>query len=435
MIFKLSNKSFYDRHNYELDRFTIYEDTLHIVNAKSEYKILSNNESDLCVIDFENEDIDILSRVTKKYSVIVLTDIIEATENIFKLFQIIKSSLVSDGKLVISSVNTKWSFLIKIFGLLKLKDTDSQTSYIHLKKIKNVANGVGLEYISSISRQYFPFKFFYIGTFLNKVLELLFFYLNFGIKTYIVFRNQEKATKEIKKTIIIPAKNEEGNLDNLFNRIPKERGCEIIFACGESEDKTIEVAKRIQNSEKTTLVKVFQQSKNGKANAVWEALDISEGDIIAILDADISVDPEELPKFFEIIEKNQADFVNGTRLIYEMEPGSMRLINKAGNRVFQFVIGMLIKVELTDSLCGTKVFKRDLIKKIKWWQTTFKVKDPFGDFDLLFTAAYTGQKILEYPIHYRARTYGKTQISRFKDGFKLVKYILKSYKIFNSSNL
>ena len=111
----------------------------------------------------------------------------------------------------------------------------------------------------------------------------------------------------------------------------------------------------------------------------------------------------------------------------------MRLINKLGNRVFQYLIGKIINENLTDSLCGTKVFKKDLIKKIFWWQENFNLKDPFGDFDLIFAASYTGQKILEYPIHYRTRKYGTTQISRFRDGFKLVKYLSKSFIVFNSS--
>ena len=111
----------------------------------------------------------------------------------------------------------------------------------------------------------------------------------------------------------------------------------------------------------------------------------------------------------------------------------MRIINNFGNRLFQYIISLIIRIPLTDSLCGTKVFKRILYEKIKIWQNLMKTKDPFGDFDLLFTAAYTSQKIIEFPIHYRARKYGKTQIKRFKDGFKLIRYLISSFYIFNTS--
>ena len=114
-------------------------------------------------------------------------------------------------------------------------------------------------------------------------------------------------------------------------------------------------------------------------------MSIVKNDLVAILDADISVEPETLDEFFEIIEQNHADFVNGTRLIYEMEKNAMRYLNKKGNIFFQFLIGLIINKKLTDSLCGTKVFKKEFVDKIFWWQNTFNLKDPFGDFDLLFT--------------------------------------------------
>ena len=156
-------------------------------------------------------------------------------------------------------------------------------------------------------------------------------------------------------------------------------------------------------------------------------------DRIGILDADLSVDPETLVDFFEIVEKGRADFINGTRLIYKMESGAMRKLNNIGNIFFQFIISILISKKLTDSLCGTKVFKRSLIHNMYKWKKLLTIKDPFGDFDLIFSAAYSGEKILEYPVHYKARTYESTQISRFKDGFKLIFYFFNSLMVFNTS--
>ena len=188
-----------------------------------------------------------------------------------------------------------------------------------------------------------------------------------------------------------------------------------------------------QKKYKNLKILVFKQSKNGKANAIWDGISKSSNDLIAILDSDLSVDPETLPDFFEIIEFGNADFVNGTRLIYPMEEKAMRTLNTLGNKVFQFLISIVIKQKLTDSLCGTKVFKKTNIKKILNWQKTLSSIDPFGDFDLIFSAAYSGDRILEYPVHYRARVYGETQISRFRDGFKLIRYFLESFYLFNIS--
>lgn len=432
MRLKISNKPFYSRHLLEIQKYQKNEDVLHLVNHKSKDKF-KDLDSEILYVDSSFESLNNSITNQLKYSTILLTDIVEDVDDIYNFLKSIKSKLLTNGKVIISSTNTHWRVPSKILEVLKLKDKTNKNSYIHLEKIKNVADGIGLEYLRSTSRQYFPFKFLGVGTLINVFFEIIFFKFNLGIRTYTVLRNIEDTSHSLSKCIIIPAKNEEGNLEELFNRIPNKEEYEIIFSIGKSQDRTYEVAEKIKNNNPNCNVKLINQTKTGKANAVWESLDISTSEIIAILDADISVDPETMPFFFEIIQSNKADFVNGTRLIYEMEKGSMRFINKIGNRFFQFIIGNVINVKLTDSLCGTKVFRRSLIEKIYWWQTNFKMKDPFGDFDLIFTAAYTGSKIIEYPIHYRTRKYGKTQISRFKDGFKLIIYIVKSFLAFNLS--
>ena len=430
MKIKIPNKTFYQRHSREVLRFINNEDSLHIINIKSKDKIYGDT-SEKIYLDFDNKEIDL--NTSKKYDVIVLTDIVEVHTDIFFLLSKLSQILNPAGKLIITSFNSKYKIIIKILELLRLKDVNIKYSYIQNKKIRNITSGLGYDYLSSYTKQILPFKLLGLGTFVNGLLEATLSFLNIGIKTYSVFRVQNSDIKKHTKAIIIPAKNEEGNLQNIINRIPKNEKYEIIIPCAVSKDNTVSVAKNISEQEKYFTIKTFTQTGKGKANAVWEAMEKIDSEVVAILDADISVDPETIPDFFEIIDKNNADFVNGTRLIYEMERGSMRYLNHLGNRVFQYFVGKIISQPLTDSLCGTKVFKRDLYKKIIWWQDSSNALDPFGDFDLIFTAAFTGQKIIEYPIHYRTRTYGKTQISRFRDGYKLIKYLFKSFKVFKTS--
>tara|TARA_B000000609_G_C24178340_1_gene355791 strand:+ start:624 stop:1922 length:1299 start_codon:yes stop_codon:yes gene_type:complete len=430
MKIKIPNKTFYQRHSREVLRFINNEDSLHIINIKSKDKIYGDT-SEKIYLDFDNKEIDL--NTSKKYDVIVLTDIVEVHTDIFFLLSKLSQILNPTGKLIITSFNSKYKIIIKFLELLRLKDANIKYSYIQNKKIRNITSGLGYDYLSSYTKQILPFKLLGLGTFVNGLLEATLSFLNIGIKTYSVFRVQNSDIKKHTKAIIIPAKNEEGNLQNIINRIPKNEKYEIIIPCAVSKDNTVSVAKNISEQEKYFTIKTFTQTGKGKANAVWEAMEKIDSEVVAILDADISVDPETIPDFFEIIDKNNADFVNGTRLIYEMERGSMRYLNHLGNRVFQYFVGKIISQPLTDSLCGTKVFKRDLYKKIIWWQDSSNALDPFGDFDLIFTAAFTGQKIIEYPIHYRTRTYGKTQISRFRDGYKLIKYLFKSFKVFKTS--
>lgn len=431
-MFKISNKTFYHRHKVEIEKYLENKNSLHILNVDSINKII-NAESDKLFLDLNDpKNVPTLDK-NKKYDRILLTDVLENHDDVFTLLSIITDSLSDDGKLIISSINSKYSLIFKFFEYLKIKDSNKNNSYIHLKKIQNITNGLGLEYQKYYTKQLFPFKLFFIGGMINKVLEVLFFQFNLGIKTYMIFRPLNREGKKLSKSIIIPAKNEEGNLKELVSRIPEFDNTEIIFSYGQSEDRTLEVMNEISNMFSNFLFKVVIQSQTGKANAVWEALEVVENEVIAILDADISVEPETLADFFQIIEKNSADFVNGTRLVYEMDKKSMRFLNKLGNRFFQFFISKIINEPLTDSLCGTKVFKKSNLDDLYRWQKIFNVKDPFGDFDMIFSAAYSGQKIVELPISYKERRYGTTQISRFKDGYKLLIYLLASFRIFNTS--
>lgn len=431
-MLKISNKTFYYRHKQEIEKYLENKNSLHILNVSSKNKLISTKNKKIFLDPSTSNNVPILEK-NKKYERIIITDILENHDDMYTFLSEVTNALTDDGKLVISSINSKYSLFFKVFELLKIKDSNKNNSYIHLKKIQNITNGVGLEYQKYYTKQFLPFKFFYIGNIINKVLEILFSPFNLGIKTYMIFRPLNREGKLLSKSIIIPAKNEEGNLKELVSRIPKFKNTEIIFSYGQSEDNTLKVMNEISEMNSNFLFKTIVQSKTGKANAVWEALSVVENEVIAILDADISVEPETLIDFFQIIEKNSADFVNGTRLVYEMDKKSMRFINKIGNRFFQYFISKIINEPLTDSLCGTKVFKKNYVEDLYRWQKIIGVKDPFGDFDLIFSAAYSGQKIVELPISYKERRYGTTQISRFKDGYKLLLYLFASFRIFNTS--
>jgi len=431
MNFKISNKTFYNRHSSEVEKFVKDQDALHIINIKSKAKVV-DNYSDLMYIDFDN--LDEVIEISKHYDVIVLTDIVEMHQDIFSFLKGLSGKLKINGKLIISSFNYKYKLFINFFELINIKDSGQGYSYIRKRNLINITSGLGYDYVNTFTKQIVPFHLLGLGSFINVILESLLYLFGLGIKTYSIFRVQTNKVSNYSKALIIPAKNEEGNLERLIKRLPQQEKYEIIIPCGISEDKTVEVAKSLVKKFTNFKIITFIQTGKGKANAVWEALELVESDIVAILDADISVDPETIPNFFEILDKNEADFVNGTRLIYQMEKGSMRYINHLGNRVFQFVISRVINYPLTDSLCGTKVFRKSHFIHIQEWQRKLKSQDPFGDFDLIFSAAYTGQKIIEYPIHYKTRTYGKTQISRFRDGFKLIKYLLNSYIVLNTSD-
>jgi glycosyltransferase involved in cell wall biosynthesis len=197
---------------------------------------------------------------------------------------------------------------------------------------------------------------------------------------------------------------------------------EIIFVEGNSTDDTWEKIIDVSNKYKHQWdIKYFKQPGKGKADAVREGFKHATGDVLMILDADLTVSPEDLPKFYNAIASNKGDFINGTRLVYPMEKQAMRFLNYLGNQFFSWLFSFLLEQKFNDTLCGTKVlFKKDYEKLIKN-REYFGDFDPFGDFDLLFGAHKLNLKIVEVPIKYRERVYGTTNISRFKHGWILLK--------------
>ena len=426
-------KTLYKRHINEIHKVMVdNESSLFIINKNSTFKNFIKNELNYVLVD--NKNVLDIFKSEKLYNLIVLTDIYEQSDDVYELLVNCQNILTNDGKIIVSSLNSKWYFILKFFELIKLKKFSEKNVLISKKKSGNVALSSGLDLIHFKTRQFIPFSLFGIGSLVNNILELFLGYFNLGFFTYAIYRKSNSLISSKTKSIIIPAKNEEKNLEILFKRMPEFKNhTQFVIVCGKSKDDTEKKAFEIKNIYKELDIEVINQSSNGKSNAVWEALELTTGDLIAILDSDLSVDPETLPTFFSIIESNNADFVNGTRLFYKMEDGAMRKLNTFGNKFFQALISLIVPFNITDSLCGTKVFKSKYKKKIYEWKKEVKINDTFGDFDLLFTAAYCSDKVLEYPVHYRSRIYGSTQISRFRDGYKLIIYFLSSLVTINSS--
>ena len=436
-MIKLNSKTYFQRHENEIDRF-INSNTkwIHILNQDNAFKDFTNFNQYLLKVDVERDTVEQLKNIqNEKFDLIVLTDIFEVTNDIYGFLRYLDTILKENGKIIINSINPKWNLFLTIFEFLRFKQNSQARSYIHHKKVYSIAESSGFKLNATFTRQIFPFKLLTIGNFLNKILEIILFKFKLGINNYLILSKNNNNYVPMTKSIIVPAKNEEKNLYPLISRIPEfETPYEIIIVCGKSKDLTLEEAQRIQEEFSNVDIQVIKQESKGKGPGVLEAINLCKYDLITVLDSDISVAPETLIDFFKIVEEGKADFVNGTRFIYKMEKGAMRKLNNLGNLFFQFIISIVINKKLTDSLCGTKVFKKTSIDHLYYWSNNLKIKDPFGDFDFIFSTAYSGGKILEYPVHYKARVYGATQISRFSDGLRLLLYFINSFLIFNSSN-
>ena len=235
-------------------------------------------------------------------------------------------------------------------------------------------------------------------------------------------------------SIVIPARNEAGNIENIFNSIPKfDRDTEIIFVEGHSKDHTYEEIEQAIKQNPSFQCKLLRQSGIGKGNAVREGFGIASGDIVIILDADLTVPVEYLPRFYKAICDSTGEFINGVRLVYPHEKESMRFLNLVGNKLFSLIFSWVLGQPIKDTLCGTKVFWRSDYLRIAENRFFFGDFDPFGDFDLLLGAAKLGIKIIDMPVRYQERTYGTTNIQRWKHGillFKMAMFAIRKLKFY-----
>lgn len=227
-------------------------------------------------------------------------------------------------------------------------------------------------------------------------------------------------------SVIVPARNEAGNIDSILARCPMMgQRDEIIFVEGNSTDDTWEKIQRTAAVYKGPHRLLIEKQKgHGKGDAVRTGFELATNEILMILDADLTTPPEELPKFYDAIVTNKAEFVNGSRLVYPMEKYAMRFFNVLANKFFAASFSFVLGQRLKDTLCGTKVLSRAHYKRLAATREFFGDFDPFGDFDLLFGAARMGLKIVGIPVHYHERTYGTTNIQRWRHGLILLRMLL-----------
>jgi len=249
-----------------------------------------------------------------------------------------------------------------------------------------------------------------------------------GLTNFIVARPRprvDRVSEEPSVSVVVPARNEEGNIPQILRRVPRMgRETEIVFVEGHSTDNTYAAIERAIRERPDIPCRLLRQTGKGKGDAVRLGFVQARGEMLMILDADLTVPPETLPRFYEVLRTGKGDFANGVRLVYPMEKQAMRFLNLLGNKFFSLAFSWLLGQPVKDTLCGTKVLWRSDYERIAANRSYFGEFDPFGDFDLLFGAARLNLKIVDLPIRYRERTYGATNIQRWRHGLLLLQMVI-----------
>jgi len=306
---------------------------------------------------------------------------------------------------------------------LGLKAGTMPTTFITWTDLDNVLRLAGFERVRSRPVAYVPWRVLGLGSLINRILPAIPLLRHLALTYVIVARPIIPEDRAPSISVVIPARNERGNLAAALERMPDLGGSlEVIFVEGHSSDGTWEEIERLRAGwTGPFVVKALQQTGKGKADAVRLGFGAATGDLLTILDADLTMPPEMLPRFVRAWRDGKADFINGSRIVYSMEGEAMRFLNRLGNVFFAKALSAVLGVRLGDVLCGTKLVARHDYARMIAWRRDFGDFDPFGDFELLFPAAVLGIGTVDVPIRYRARTYGSTNISRFRHGLMLLR--------------
>lgn len=364
----------------------------------------------------------------EKFDIVILSDLLNDVWDVQTIFQQIARLSTPHTRVIINSYSRLWELPLAVaqqFGLAKPK---LYQNWLTVEDIAGLLNLAGFEVIRDWQEILWPLPLSILDTFFNRFMAKIWPFNYLALTNFIVARLQPEPktlAKEPLVSVIVPARNEAGNIDQIFTRIPDMgRGTELVFVEGHSHDDTYSIIEQAIVAHPHHLCQLFQQTGVGKGDAVRLGFAQASGDILMILDADLTMPPEALPRFYEVLRSGKGEFVNGVRLVYPMEKQAMRFFNLLGNKFFSLAFSWLLGQPLKDTLCGTKVLWKSDYELIADNRVYFGDFDPFGDFDLIFGAAKLNLKIVDLPIRYRERTYGSTNIERWRHGWLLLKMLL-----------
>lgn len=374
-------------------------------------------------LEFRVDDLERLE-TEGRFDYIVLSDLLGLLHDVQGSLEALRRLCTPRTRVVISYYNFLWEPILALAEKIGLKMRQPVQNWLGPLDVENLLDITGFEIVRRQRRLLLPKYVPLLSAFCNRILVHLPWIEKCALTFVIVARPKPTSAERAPVvSVVIPARNERGNIESAVVRTPQLGAhTEIVFVEGNSHDGTADEIRRVIAAHPDRDIKlVLQGEGRGKGDAVRKGFAAARGDLLMILDADLTVAPEELPKFYNSVVSGHGEFVHGSRLIYPMEKQAMRLLNMVANKFFGMAFSYLLEQRFKDTLCGTKVlYKRDY-EEIAANRGYFGEFDPFGDFDLIFGAAKLNLKIVEIPIHYYARSYGSTNISRFRHGWLLLK--------------
>lgn len=366
------------------------------------------------------------------FDYIILSDLVNDLWNVEDVLRGIRKHCVPETRLILNCDSRLWQWPMAVARRLGFANELLTQNWISPDDLRNMLYLAGFEPMRTWGEVLLPLRIPLIGTFCNRYLAKLSPFKVFNLTCFHLARPApvpHKAQRAPVVSVVVPARNEAGNIEEIFRRVPEMgTGTDLIFVEGNSTDDTYAAIEAAIARHPERGARLFRQPGKGKADAVRVGFEHARGEILMILDADLTVMPEDLPRFYEAIVSNKGEYINGVRLVYPMDEDAMRFFNLVANKFFSWAFSWLLGQPIKDTLCGTKVISRRNYELIKANRAYFGDFDPFGDFDLIFGAAKLNLRMVDIPIRYGERTYGTTNIHRWRHGMILLRMLLFAAK-------
>jgi glycosyltransferase involved in cell wall biosynthesis len=358
---------------------------------------------------------------------VLLNGTINHSLDIEGLLSQLKPHLERQSRVLLVAYNPYFDWLYRLANVLGLRTGPLPCTFVTRTALENIAALSGYQVVRTRFVAQCPFRLMGLGDLINFLLPAIPFVRKLGLAAVVTLRPVMREETPTSVSVIIPVRNERGTLEAALQRMPQlgtER-LEVIFVEGHSSDGSWEELQRLLPLyQQRFKLSAYQQSGNGKSDAVRLGFAKATHDLLMVLDADLTMPPELLSRYYQAYQSGLADFINGNRLLYPIQGQEMKFLNRLANVIFAKLLSYVLEVPLADSLCGTKVLARRDYQRLTRWREDFGDFDPFGDFELLFPAAVLGLGVIDIPIRYRERAYGSTNIRRFYHGWQLLRMAL-----------
>jgi SAM-dependent methyltransferase len=376
------------------------------------------------------EDPETFTRIDGTFDTIIISDTIGYFDDIERVLAQLHPLCHRDTRIVIAYYGRWWEPIIKLASTIYPRMPTKPQNWLSTEDISGLLHLADFEVIKCEWRQLMPIGLLGLQEVINKTIGTLPIIRRFCLRNYVVARPlRDVALGPRSATVMVPCRNERGNIEAAITRTP--RFCddlEFLFVEGHSQDGTWDEIQRVIAAYPDVCIRAIKQPGKGKGDAVRAGFEAATGEILIILDADLTTPPEDMPKFYNALVSGKGNFINGSRLVYPMEDEAMQTLNFFANGAFAVIFSWLLNQRITDTLCGTKVLLKHHYDAIAAGRSYFGDFDPFGDFDLIFGAAKLNLKIIDIPVRYAARSYGETQISRMRHGWMLLKMVAFAFR-------